>query len=417
MIKSTDRKLVVGLEIGTTKVAVLVGEILTDNTINIIGIGNCPSKGMDKGNVNDLESIIKCIKKSVNEAEIMADCQISSLYLALSTKDIFCQNEIGIVPISDNEVTKEDIENAIHISKSVKIKHEYNILHVIPKEYAIDQQSGIRNPLGLSGIRMQVDVHLITCHHDIEKNIIKAIEKCGLHVDKLIFSGLAASEAVLKKEEKELGVCMIDIGGGTMDITIYINGSLEHSHVIPYAGNLVTNDIAYAFSISKKNAERIKINYESTIPPVINNTETIEILNVQNDDHSLQKETLIKIIEARYTELLTLVQHEVQKIQEKLYQKGVKNKLHGGIVLTGGAAQMKLLIKYAKKIFKAPVRIGYPYKITGLKKNDQELYYSTIVGLLHYGKDYYLNNEQEIREKKSFTQFLKKINNWFKKEF
>ena len=229
MIKATDRKLVVGLEIGTAKVAALVGEVLPDGMINIIGVGSCPSRGMDKGGVNDLESVVKCVQRAIDQAELMADCQISSVYLALSGKHISCQNEIGMVPISEEEVTLDDVENVVHTAKSVRVRDEHRVLHVIPQEYAIDYQEGIKNPVGLSGVRMQAKVHLITCHNDMAKNIVKAVERCGLKVDQLIFAGLAASYSVLTEDERELGVCVVDIGGGTMDIAVYTGGALRHA--------------------------------------------------------------------------------------------------------------------------------------------------------------------------------------------
>ncbi|RTF93200.1 cell division protein FtsA [Serratia marcescens] len=224
MIKSTDRKLVVGLEIGTAKVSALVGEVLPDGMVNIIGVGSCPSRGMDKGGVNDLESVVKCVQRAIDQAELMADCQISSVYLALSGKHISCQNEIGMVPISEEEVTQDDVENVVHTAKSVRVRDEHRILHVIPQEYAIDYQEGIKNPVGLSGVRMQAKVHLITCHNDMAKNIVKAVERCGLKVDQLIFAGLAASYAVLTEDERELGVCVVDIGGGTTDCSVLLMG-------------------------------------------------------------------------------------------------------------------------------------------------------------------------------------------------
>ncbi len=259
MIKATDRKLVVGLEIGTAKVAALVGEVLPDGMVNIIGVGSCPSRGMDKGGVNDLESVVKCVQRAIDQAELMADCQISSVYLALSGKHISCQNEIGMVPISEEEVTQEDVENVVHTAKSVRVRDEHRVLHVIPQEYAIDYQEGIKNPVGLSGVRMQAKVHLITCHNDMAKNIVKAVERCGLKVDQLIFAGLASSYSVLTEDERELGVCVVDIGGGTMDIAVYTGGALRHTKVIPYAGNVVTSDIAYAFGTPPSDAEAIKV--------------------------------------------------------------------------------------------------------------------------------------------------------------
>lgn len=322
MIISKNRKLVVGLEISTTKVVTLVGEILTDGTIKIIGVGICESQGIDKGRINNLDSVISCIQESIQQAETMANCQITSVYLSLSSKYINCQNEIGIVPISDDEVTTEDIENVIHTAKSVKILNEHHILHVIPQEYSIDQQSGIKNPIGLSGTRMQVKVHLITCHQNIAKNIIKAVEKCGVKVDQVVFSGLASSKAVLTEDECKLGVCMIDIGGGTIDITTYIDGSIQDSQVIPYAGNIVTRDISYAFSTSYSDSENIKITYGSAIkiPPEV--SKNINLTNKSGEfQKNLQQDTVIEVIESRYTELLHLVNNRILYVQKNFIRK------------------------------------------------------------------------------------------------
>ncbi|QCI20944.1 cell division protein FtsA [Buchnera aphidicola (Hyperomyzus lactucae)] len=418
MIISKDRKLVVGLEIGTTKVVTLVGEVLIDDTIKIIGFGTALSKGIDKGRINNLDTIVASIKESINKAEIMSDCQITSVYLSLSNKHINCHNEIGMVPISEDEVTKEDLETVIHIAKSVQILNEHHILHVIPQEYSIDQQSGIKNPIGLSGVRMQVKVHLITCHQNVAKNIIKAVEKCDLKVDQVIFSGLASSKAVLTEDECKLGVCMIDIGGGTIDFTIYINGSIQYSEVIPYAGNIVTSDISYAFSTSYYNAEKMKIQYGSAIKPSLGASKNIDYSSVTgNFQKTLQQDALIEVIESRYIELLSLVKNKILYIQKRLHQKGEKHELLSGIVLTGGGSKISCLTECAEKVFHKKVRIAKPLNISGLIEKITEPDYSTVVGLLHYGKEYYTNVKKKKKQYSFLEKFFKQINNWFKKEF
>ncbi|MFP3013725.1 MAG: cell division protein FtsA [Arsenophonus sp. NC-QC1-MAG3] len=418
MIKMTDRKLVVGLEIGTSKVSALVGELLPDGVVNIIGIGNCLSRGMDKGGVNDLESVIKCVQRTVDQAELMADCQISSVYLALSGKHVSCQNEIGMVPISEDEVTQDDVDSVVHTAKSVRIRDEHRILHVIPQEYAIDYQEGIKNPVGLSGVRMQAKVHLITCHNDTAKNIIKAVECCGLKVDQLIFSGLASSYSVLTEDECELGVCVVDIGGGTMDIAVYTGGALRHIKVIPYAGNVVTNDIAYAFGTPPSDAEIIKVRHGCALGTIVSKDENVEVPSVGGrPPRSLQRQTLAEVIEPRYTELLNLVNDEILKLQEQLRQQSIKHHLAAGIVITGGGAQIDGLVECAQRVFHTQVRIGKPLNITGLTDYAQEPYYSTTVGLLHYGKQTYLGNETEMDKCTSVSSWFHKITSWLKKEF
>ncbi len=418
MMRATDRKLVVGLEIGTSKVSVLVGEVLPDGMVNIIGAGSCASRGMDKGGVNDLEAVVKCVQRAVDQAELMADCQISSAYLALSGKHISCQNEIGMVPISEEDVTQEDVDNVVHTAKSVRMRDEHRVLHVIPQEYAIDYQEGIKNPIGLSGVRMQAKVHLITCHNDMAKNIVKAVERCGLKVDQLIFAGVAASYAVLTEDERELGVCVVDMGGGTMDIVVYTAGALRHSKVIPYAGNVVTSDIAYAFGTPPTDAETIKVKYGCALGAMVSKDENVEVPSVGGrPPRSLQRQTLAEVIEPRYIELLNLINDEILQLQEQLRQQGIKYHLAAGVVLTGGAAQIDGLVECAERVFHAQVRIGQPSNITGLTDYVQEPYYSTPVGLLHYGKEFHLNTHSEIEKQTSMSAWFKRINSWFKKEF
>ncbi|STI77908.1 cell division protein FtsA [Escherichia coli] len=382
--------------------------------------GQLPSRGMDKGGVNDLESVVKCVQRAIDQAELMADCQISSVYLALSGKHISCQNEIGMVPISEEEVTQEDVENVVHTAKSVRVRDEHRVLHVIPQEYAIDYQEGIKNPVGLSGVRMQAKVHLITCHNDMAKNIVKAVERCGLKVDQLIFAGLASSYSVLTEDERELGVCVVDIGGGTMDIAVYTGGALRHTKVIPYAGNVVTSDIAYAFGTPPSDAEAIKVRHGCALGSIVGKDESVEVPSVGGrPPRSLQRQTLAEVIEPRYTELLNLVNEEILQLQEKLRQQGVKHHLAAGIVLTGGAAQIEGLAACAQRVFHTQVRIGAPLNITGLTDYAQEPYYSTAVGLLHYGKESHLNGEAEVEKRvtASVGSWIKRLNSWLRKEF
>ncbi|QCI21524.1 cell division protein FtsA [Buchnera aphidicola (Hyadaphis tataricae)] len=418
MIISKDRKLVVGLEIGTTKVVTLVGEMLLDNRIKVIGYGVSFSKGIDKGRINNLNAIVNCIQESIKKAEQMADCHITSVYLALSNQYIHCQNEIGIVPISEEEVTKEDLDNVIYTAKSVQIPNEHYILHVIPQEYSIDQQSGIKNPIGLSGIRMQVKVHLITCDQNMSKNLIRAVEKCGVKVDQLIFSGLASSNAILTEDERKLGVCIIDIGGGTIDFAIYINGSIKHSQVIPYAGNIVTSDISYAFCVSHDDAENMKIQHGSAIKPPLGSSKNIDCSNINSNLQAiLQQDALIEVIESRYIELLKLVENQISKIQKKLQKQGEKYDLSSGIVLTGGGSKIPFLTHCAEKVFHKKVRIGNSLNMFDLQDDINEPNYTTVIGLLHCGKELYMNTEKIEKKYSYFTKWFNQINNWFKKEF
>lgn len=418
MKQTTDRPLIVGLDIGTSKVSVLVSEVLPDGTVNILGVGTTPSQGMDKGGVNDLESVVKSVELAIDSAELMSDHKIRSVLLSVSGKHIHCQTERGMGTISDEEVTQDDVDMVIHTAKSVKISDELRVLHVIPQEYKIDYQEGIRNPIGLSGVRMEAGVHLITCHNDTAKNIEKAVERCGLKVDQLIFSGLAASYAVITPDERELGVCVIDIGGGTMDLAVWTGGALRHASVIPYAGNVVTNDIAYAFGTPLSEAEKIKVKHGCALSELVNKDSKVNVPSVGGrPSRSMQRQTLAEIIEPRCSELLGLVQTELERVEERLRAQGVKHKLAAGIVLTGGAAQMQGLVECAERVFHNQVRIGLPSNVTGLTDYVSAPYHATAVGLLHYGKQNLLNETSEPEPKSSVSGMFGRLGGWFKKEF
>jgi cell division protein FtsA len=418
MTKSAERNLIVGLDIGTAKVTALVGEVLPDGDLNIIGLGSHSSKGMDKGGVNDLESVVKSLKRAVDEAEMMADCQITSVYLGLSGKHIECRNETGMVPISDEEVTQEDVDSVIHTAKSVRLSDEHRVLHVLPQEYSIDFQEGIKNPLGLSGVRMHAKVHLITCHNDMARNIEKCVERLGLRVDQLIFSALASSYAVLTDDEKELGVCVVDIGGGTMDMAVFTGGALRHTKVIPYAGSTVTSDIAYAFGTPPLDAEAIKVRHGGAFSRLVSKEDTIEVPSVGGRPaRSLQRQTLAEVIEPRYSELLGMINQELSKVQGELKKAGVKHQLAAGLVLTGGAAQIEGLVECAEQIFPCQVRIGQPAGVKGLSDYVETPVYSTAVGLLHYGKEHQSMPQQDYKDKSSVTGLLKRIGHWLRGEF
>ncbi|WP_108649257.1 cell division protein FtsA [Dongshaea marina] len=418
MTKALERNLIVGLDIGTSKVSALVGELLPDGELSIVGLGSHSSRGMDKGGVNDLESVVKSIQRAINEAEMMAECQITSVYLGISGRHLDCLNESGMVPITDEEVSQDDVDNVIHTAQSVKLKDQHRILHVIPQDFAIDYQEGIKNPIGLSGVRMKAQVHLVTCHNDMAKNIVKAVEKCGLRVDQLIASGLASSYAVLTEDEKELGVCVVDIGGGTMDMALFTGGALRHTQVIPYAGSAVTSDIAYAFGTPPADAEAIKVRYGCALGSLVSKEDNIEVPSVGGRPaRSLQRQTLAEVIEPRYSELFGMVNDELQKLRRELKDKGVKHQFAAGIVLTGGASRIEGVVECAERIFGCQVRVGEPVNIKGLVDYVGSPVYSTPVGLLQYGKLHQPNNLETVMRSHSVGGLMKKVTNWFKGEF
>lgn len=417
MIKTVRRELVVGLDIGASEIITLVGEILNDGTVQVLGLGRCPSRGIDKDGVNDIELVEKCVRGSISQAESMADCRIASVYLSLSGRKISCQNEAGMVSIH-GEVNQSDIENVIHTARAVRMPEEQRILHVIPQEYTVDNQQGIKNPIGFTGMRMQAKVHLITCHNDMAKNVLRAVERCGLGVDQLVYSGLASCLAVSSEEDRRSGVCVVDIGSSTIDIAIYTDGALRHVKVIPYAGNTITNDIAYLFSTSSIEAESIKVSHGALLETVTNGVEDI-IVNSVNGESSdnISNQELSKVIEPRYTELLEMVNIEIQQIQSQLQSKEVNYYLDAGVILTGGSAQISGLATLGSRVFQMPVRIGQPLNTVGLPDDLPRACFSTSIGLLHYGKELRLSDDPGVGSSLSMRGIFRRISNWLKKEF
>ncbi|MBA6389685.1 cell division protein FtsA [Colwellia sp. BRX10-3] len=411
MSKITERNLVVGLDIGTSKISVAVGEITPDNQLSIVGVGNQPARGMDKGGVNDLNLVIQSIQRAINEAELMADCHITSVYLGISGKHISCQNENGMVPINDKEVMQDDVDNVIHTARSVPISAERRMLHVLPQEYSIDCQDGIKSPIGMSGVRMEAKVHIVTCANDMAKNIVKCVERCDLKADQLIFSALASSYAILTDDEKELGICVVDMGAGTMDIAVFTGGALRHTAVIPVAGNQVTSDIAKIFRTPLSHAEDIKVQYACALRQMVSMEENIEVPSVGGRPaRSMSRHTLAEVVEPRYQELFEL-------IQEELRECGLEDQIAAGYVLTGGTSKMEGVVEFAEEVFQMPARVAQPSDVCGLKEYVNDPTYSTVVGLLHYGMQASQQQSNEQKKSESVGSIGSKILAWFKGEF
>ena len=425
MAKVVETKAIVGLEVGTSKVVAVVGEVLPDGVVNVLGVGSCPSKGIDRGSITDLDAVVNSIQRAIESAESMADCQIMSVTLAITGEHIQSLNERGFVPIGESEVTQDEIDSALHNASTIKLPEGVSLLHVIPQEYAVDRQLNIKNPLGLQGVRLNAHVHLITCHQDWQNNLKKAVERCGLQVDKVVFSGFAATHSVLTEDEKDLGVCLIDFGAGTMNMMVFTNGALRFSKVIPYAGNIVTNDIAHACTISRTEAERVKVNYASAVYPArLNGDKKIEVASIGGRaPRTLTKSDLSLITSARYTELLGVVKDELSKLKADLESKNIKFELIAGVVITGGGAQIEDLRECAMDVFGCQVRTGSPLNITGLTDYVNRPQYSTVVGLLQYSHS---NSDDELIGGDSYSgdsilrsiwSGIKKIANKVRSEF
>jgi cell division protein FtsA len=381
MLKRTDRNLIVGLDIGTSKVVAIVGELKADGVMEIIGLGSHPSRGLKKGVVVNIESTVQSIQRAVEEAELMAGCEIHSVYAGIAGSHVRSLNSHGIVAIKDKEVNQGDVERVIDAAKAVAIPADQKILHVLPQEYVIDSQEGIRDPIGMSGVRLEAKVHIVTGADSAAQNIVKCIQRCGLAVDDIVLEQLASSYAVLTDDEKDLGVCIVDIGGGTTDIAVFGSGAIRHTAVIPIAGDQVTNDIAVSMRTPTQYAEDIKKKYACALSQLANPDETIEVPSVgDRPPRRLARQTLAEIVEPRYEELFSLIRDELRR-------SGFEESVAAGIVLTGGSAKMEGAIELAEEVFHMPVRLGVPQYVSGLVDVVSNPIHATGVGLLLYAKN------------------------------
>ncbi|MFT5225723.1 MAG: cell division protein FtsA, partial [Polaribacter sp.] len=379
MSKKSTNNLIVGLDIGTSKVVAIVGEITAEGGIDIIGIGTQPSRGLKKGVVVNIESTVLSIQRAVEEAELMAGCQIRSVYAGIAGSHVRSINSHGIVAIKDKEVTAADVARVIDAAKAVAIPADQRILHVLPQEFIIDSSEGIRDPISMSGVRLEAKVHLVTGAMSAAQNIIKCVRRCGLEVDDIILEQLASSASVLTDDEKELGVCLVDIGGGTTDIAVFSDGAIRHTAVIPIAGDQVTNDIAVALRTPTQYANDIKIKYACALRQLATDDETIEVPSVgDREPRRLARQTLAEVVEPRYEELLSLVHAELRR-------SGFEEICAAGVVLTGGSSKMEGVIELAEEIFHMPVRLGYPQHVSGLVDVVRNPIHATGVGLLLFG--------------------------------
>jgi cell division protein FtsA len=411
MSKKMEKNLIVGLDIGTSKVVAIVGEVTPENEIEIIGLGSHPSRGLKKGVVVNIESTVQSIQRAVEEAELMAGCQIHSVYAGIAGSHVRSLNSHGIVAIRDKEVTPYDVERVIDAARAVAIPADQKILHILPQEFIIDTQESIREPVGMSGVRLEAKVHMVTGAVSAAQNIIKCVRRCGLEVDDIILEQLASSHSVLTDDEKELGVCLVDIGGGTTDIAVFTEGAIRHTAVIPIAGDQVTNDIAVALRTPTQYAEEIKIKYACALTQLASVEETIEVPSVgDRPDRRLARQTLAEVVEPRYEELFTLIQAELRR-------SGFEDLCAAGVVITGGSSKMEGAVELAEEIFHMPVRLGIPQYISGLVDVVRNPVYSTGVGLLLFGYQNRALRETEARLGSGFRGVLRRMKSWFQGNF
>ncbi len=399
--------LIVGLDIGTSKVVSIVAEVSANNEIEIIGLGSCRSRGLKKGVVVNIESTVQTIQSAIQEAELMAGCNIHAVFTGIAGNHIRSLNSHGIVAIRDNEVTAGDIERVIDAARAVAIPADQKILHIIPRDFIIDGQEGIKEPIGMSGVRLEAKVHIVTGSVSAAQNIIKCVRRCGLEADDIVLEQLASSYSVLTEDEKDLGVCLVDIGGGTTDLAVFTNGAISHTSVIPIAGDQVTNDIAVALRTPTQNAEEIKVEHACALAQLANSDETVEVPSVGNRPiRRMSRQTLAEVVEPRYEELFSLVQAELRR-------SGYERQIVAGIVLTGGSSNMQGVVELAEEVFHVPVRVGTPQYVKGLVELIKNPIYATGVGLLLYGLRQQQDRTPSRRIDSRATSVWKRMKSWF----
>jgi len=409
MVRKPEKSLVVGLDIGTSKIVAIVGEMQADGSVEIIGLGSHPSRGLKRGVIVDMTSTEQAIQRAVEEAELMAGCEIHSVFAGISGNHIRSMNSDGTVAIKDKEVSEGDVERVLDAARAVPVAADQKILHVLPQEYVIDNQDGIRQPIGMAGVRLEAHVHVVTAALSATQNIGKCVARCGLVVDELIMQPLAASYAVLTEDEKDLGVCLVDIGAGTTDIAVFTDGAIRHTACIPIAGDQVTNDIAVALRTPTQHAEDIKIKYACAMEQLARNDETIQVPSVgDRTSRRLARQTLAQVVEARYRELYSLVLAELRR-------SGLENMVASGLVLTGGASRIEGAAELAEEIFHMPVRLATPQGVNGLSDVVSNAIHATGVGLLLYGSraDY----NRTILNNSAGDTIVDRVRSWFRGEF
>jgi cell division protein FtsA len=406
-----NKNLIVGLDIGTSKIVAIVSEVTPEGALNVIGLGTQPSRGLKKGVVVNIEATMASIQRVLEEAELMADCKISGVYTGIAGSHIRGFNSHGMVAIKEKEVTQADIDRVIETAKAIAIPNDQQILHVLPQEFIIDGQEDVKEPLGMSGVRLEVKVHIVTGAVSAAENITKCVRRCGLEVRDLILQPLASSLAVLSEDEKELGVCLIDIGGGTTDIAVFTGGAIRHTAVIPIAGDQVTNDIAMALRTPTKEAEDLKRSYGCALKQLASPSDIIEVPGVgERGPRQLSRQTLAEVIEPRIEELFALV-------QANLRQSGFEELISSGVVLTGGSSVMKGMAELGEEIFHMPVRVGAPSYMGGLADVVRNPRYATAVGLLLEGREQVVRQEQARAQITGIESVIERMKGWWKDNF
>jgi cell division protein FtsA len=409
---SRDAKdLIVGLDVGTSKIVAIVAQMNPDGHYEVIGLGQHESSGLRRGVVNNIESTVASIQRALEEAELMADCKIRTVFTGVAGSHIRSFNSSGMVAIKDKEVSAADMARVIETAKAVPIPTDQQILDVRPQEYIIDGQEGIQDPIGMSGVRLEVRVHIVTGAVSAVQNIVKCIRRCGLEVQDLILQPLASAQATLTQDEKELGVALVDIGGGTTDIAIFTGGAIRHTQVIPIAGELITSDIAMALHTPTQEAEEIKLRHGVAKQALVDPAERIEVPGLgDRGPRQMSRQALAAVIEPRVEELLVLVQQAIR-------ESGYADLLSSGVVLTGGTALLPGVAELAEDIFLKPVRVGLPVYSGGLSDVVRSPRYATAAGLLEEARQQRVRGRKVAEQSGSFRETLRRMKDWFMGNF
>lgn len=406
-----DQNLIVGLDIGTSKIVAIVAELQPEGTLKVIGLGQHISRGLRKGVVVNIDSTMQAIQRALEEAELMADCKINNVYTGIAGSHIKSLNSHGMVKIKDSEVTQMDIDRVIETAQAISLPADQQILHILTQEYVIDGQEDVREPMGMSGMKLEVKVHIVTGAVAAAQNIVKCIKRCGIEVSDLVLQPLASSLAVLTEDEKELGVCLVDIGGGTTDIAVFKQGAIRHTAVVPIAGDQMTNDVAVAFRTPTQSAEDIKIKHGCALRQLADAREIVEVPGVDGrEPRQLSVQTLAEVLEPRVVELYELVLNELRR-------SGMEEMIASGIVITGGSSMMRGMVELGEEIFHMPVRMGLPRYVEGLSEVVSNPRYATAVGLLLTGKSRLERQLNGRSEASSVGRVFEKMKSWFQGNF
>lgn len=380
MSKRNSTEYLVSLDVGTSKVAAMIGEVGPAGQVRVVGLGSAPTRGLKKGVVVNIEHTVESIRRAVEAAELMANCRVRAAHVGITGTHIRSLNSVGVVPIRHREIMARDVDAVIEAASAMAIPADQQILHVVPQEYVVDGQEGIQDPVGMSGVRLEAKVHMVTGTLSAAQNLYKCVERCGLTVEKLVLQHLASSDAVLSADERDLGVCVVDIGGGTCDIAVFKGGSIRHTAVVPIAGDLVTSDIAVAFRTPAQYAEGIKIKYGCALPELVAHDAPIDVPGVgESPTRHLSRQMLAEVMRPRFEELFRYVRKE-------LHRADVYDLIPGGVVLTGGVAQTPGILELAEEVLEVPVRLGLPHQVEGVEEVTRSPAYATGVGLLLFAR-------------------------------